>query len=288
MNNWFQTDEAWRLFNESGEWITERVESGSVRCVVTVMGPAWCRRAIIQGGLAWEDRAFTPEDLQEVLQRLTALSEQYHCVYLEIRNFADYEALRPLFEAQGFQYVPHYDIHLPILEPENMFGRLHESKQRTLRRLREEGHTWRAAQTQEDVRAFYAELRMLYRTKVKRPLPSEHFFLVAWETGVPVLVTEYQGQVTGGVLLPRLDEVAYEWYICGNAMSTWAMMEWGAQQGIRTLDLVGGGEPGVPYGVRDFKLQMGGELKEFGRFIRVNRPFVYNLGSRIIHWMSKK
>ena len=288
MNNWFQTEEALRIFRDSGEWLTERVHAGSVSCIVTIMGPFFCRRAIIQGGLAWEDKNYKDSDLQEALRQLKAISERYHCVYTEIRNFGDYDFCRPVFEKEGFCYQPHYDIHLPVDEEQRMFDRLHESKQRALRRLREEGHTWREAETVEDVKDFYRDLRKLYRTKVKRPLPSLRFFLTAWQCKVPILVTIYQGRITGGVLLPRLNEVAYEWYICGNTLGTWAMMAWSAQHGVKTLDLVGGGEPGVPYGVRDFKLQMGGELKEYGRFIHIRRPRLYELGSKIIRWMSKK
>ena len=43
-------------------------------------------------------------------------------------------------------------------------------------------------------------------------------------------------------------------------------------------DMMGAGEPGVPYGVRDFKSEFGGELVEHGRFLCVTQPILYKLG----------
>ena len=41
---------------------------------------------------------------------------------------------------------------------------------------------------------------------------------------------------------------------------------------------VGAGEPGVPYGVRDFKSLFGGDLVEQGRFLCVCKPWLYKIG----------
>ena len=41
---------------------------------------------------------------------------------------------------------------------------------------------------------------------------------------------------------------------------------------------MGAGEPGVPYGVRDFKSEFGGKLVEHGRFLCVKKPLLYKIG----------
>lgn len=286
MTNWFQTYEAFRLFSQNKHWHTEYFELGSVSCVVTIMGPFFCRRAIIQGGVTIDESKASKDDLALVLSRLIDCCRRYRCVYIELRNFADYSAYQSVFEAAGFVFCPHYDIHLPLAPQEEMMSRMHESKQRALRRLREEGYIWREAKTEEDVRAFYHNLRTLYRTKVKRPIPTYSFFLKAWQQGVKILVTEHNGRINGGVFMPVLGEVAYEWYICGSAYATWAMMEWGINHGIRTIDMVGGGRPDIPYGVRDFKVQMGGLLRPYGRFLLVLQPLIYNIGNFIIRMLK--
>ena len=80
----------------------------------------------------------------------------------------------------------------------------------------------------------------------------------------------------------------YEWFECGlNAeykeqypavMATWAGMEYAAEHDIPRCDFMGAGEPGVPYGVRDFKEKFGGELVEHGRFLYIAKPMLYQIG----------
>ncbi len=41
---------------------------------------------------------------------------------------------------------------------------------------------------------------------------------------------------------------------------------------------MGAGKSGTDYGVRDYKLQFGGHLVEYGRFIRIERPSLYRIG----------
>jgi len=41
---------------------------------------------------------------------------------------------------------------------------------------------------------------------------------------------------------------------------------------------MGAGKPDEDYGVREFKSKFGGELVNYGRFIRINNPFYYKLG----------
>jgi lipid II:glycine glycyltransferase (peptidoglycan interpeptide bridge formation enzyme) len=41
---------------------------------------------------------------------------------------------------------------------------------------------------------------------------------------------------------------------------------------------MGAGAPDQDYGVREFKARFGGELVNYGRFIRINNKFLFNLG----------
>ncbi len=298
MNNWFQTDAAYRLMASCREdMLPIRVQTDGCVGIAAVMGPWFARRAIVQGGV----RIDNPDGLQSLLQQLKEQCREYRCVYIELRNFADYTAYKNIFNNEGFIYEPHYDILIDTSDHKAMWGRLHESKRRKLSLLLDNdckeqngsGIVWREAETEADVRTFYTCLQMLYRRKIKRPLPSRHFFVEAWRQGVTVLVTEEQGSdgrrmINGGVLVPVMETTAYEWYICGQIMSTWAVMEWCNAHGVATLDTMGAGVPGVPYGVRDFKLQMGGTLHEYGRFIYVADPLRYRIGKKIMENKIRK
>ena len=43
--------------------------------------------------------------------------------------------------------------------------------------------------------------------------------------------------------------------------------------------VMGAGKPNVPYGVRDFKAEFGGQLVEHGRFLHICQPFLYRIGT---------
>lgn len=272
MTNWFQT----HTINPIYGW-----------------GPT--KRMIVQGGY---DTNVEPLELVQQARKAG-------CVYVEIRCFEDYSAYRTALEAAGFVYEPHYDVHIDPMRD------VPEAKMRQIRAAIASGQRWREVgftpfpspdsegrceYYERDLKAWYECLKNLYRTKVKRPIPSlEWFRSMIIEKRCKLLVVEAPNlhlegkknendkRIVGGVLLAVEDDKskAYEWYICGQVMSTWAAIEWCRQQGVRCFDTMGAGEPNIPYGVRDFKLQMGGTLHEFGRYRCVLRPLIYHLGQLV-------
>jgi len=210
------------------------------------------------------------------------------CVYVEIRCYDDYSAYREQLEEAGFVYEPHYDVTIDPQKP------VPDAKMRQIRRAVDEGYQWRETSHHRDVRRWYRKLRRLYWYKIHRPLPRFKWFKdMIYNNGCRLLIVERsisdsvqsaQRSIVGGVMLAVEEDKskAYEWYICGQVMSTWAAIEYCRQHGIHCFDTMGAGIPDVPYGVRDFKLQMGGELHEWGRYICVLRPMWYKFGKWII------
>ena len=56
------------------------------------------------------------------------------------------------------------------------------------------------------------------------------------------------------------------------------VIKFAIKNNLKFVDFMGAGTPGVDYGVREFKSKFGGDLKEYGRFIRINKPKLYNIG----------
>ena len=81
----------------------------------------------------------------------------------------------------------------------------------------------------------------------------------------------------------------YEWFECGmnaeykeqypSVMATWAGMNYAHAHGCARYDMMGAGDPGKAYGVRDFKSEFGGAMVEHGRYLCVLKPVLYNLGA---------
>jgi serine/alanine adding enzyme len=80
----------------------------------------------------------------------------------------------------------------------------------------------------------------------------------------------------------------YEFYLFGldeqykdqypSVMATWAALEYANANHIPWFDFMGAGQKELDYGVREFKSRFGGELVEYGRYIKINRPMLYEIG----------
>ena len=71
---------------------------------------------------------------------------------------------------------------------------------------------------------------------------------------------------------------------------TWAAIKYAKDNAIDRFDFMGAGKPDEEYGVREFKSKFGGVLVEHGRFVAVNRLFLYRTGKfglKIIKKLSK-
>lgn len=300
LSTWFQSPECFDLYDATPQLdafafgITE--EDQLIAVIVGYATPStgllrhFSRRAIIQGGMLIANDCPTGA-VQALLKHVTtALSDT---IYIELRNFNDYSSYRSAFEASGFNYMPHYDIHVNTAADKDIMSALSESKRRQYRKALSLGVTCRQSDNEQDLHDFYQLLRRHYRRRVRRPLMEFDFFrkVVLQKHGILLCVKTKEGEVIGGMLCVGMRNL-FEWYICGNEKkshlypSTVATIEallLSQRLGHQNFDFMGAGEPGVKYGVRDFKMKFGGELLELGRYIHVNKSVRYKIGSLIIN-----
>jgi lipid II:glycine glycyltransferase (peptidoglycan interpeptide bridge formation enzyme) len=174
-----------------------------------------------------------------------------------------------------------------------------EQRQRQVKKALKNGVVIAEPQSEQEVCDWYQILRQLYRQKVRTPLWSEAFFLQFYRNGVgKYLLVKYNGKVIGGMMCPILQgKAVYEWYVCGldedyrelypSVVATHTAIEYAKQNAIPLFDFMGAGEPDIPYGVRDFKMEFGGELVEYGRFLCVRKPLLYAIGKLGVEWLKK-
>lgn len=157
------------------------------------------------------------------------------------------------------------------------------------------------AQSEQEICDWYKILHRLYREKVRTPLFSEDFFLEFHrkEFGKYLLV-KHEDMVIGGMMCPILkDKTIYEWYVCGldeeyyrdlypSVMATYAAIEYVKKHHIPLFDFMGAGKPNEAYGVRDFKMEFGGESVEYGRFLCIRKPMLYAIGKLGVKWLKRK
>ena len=267
------------------------------------------RRAIIIGGPVIANDA-TSEEVETLMK---AVRDQFKIfdlrfkilnspIYIETRNFNDYSRWRGAFEKAGFEYKKHLNLHVDCRDKEAMWERLSENRKRQIRKqptqTLPEGKAYIDV-TESEIREWYEILKELYRTKVKTPLWPVEFFIEAYRQGVgKFLLVKYEGKVIGGSMVVTDGRSVYEWFECGmnakykeqypSVMATWAGLQYANEHCCSRYDMMGAGEPGIPYGVRDFKSEFGGELVEHGRFLCVCKPWLYRFGSFVVKILKGK
>ena len=238
------------------------------------------RRAIIIGGVVMVANC-TKGNIVELLSHIRKELES-KSIYIETRNFNDYSAWIEAFETAGFAYKPHLNFHV---DPST--NNLSDNRKRQLKKsdaIVSEGVS------ESEIREWYEVLSELYHTKVKTPLWPVEFFLEAYRQGIAkFLLVKHAGRIIGGSMVVADERTVYEWFECGlnaqykdqypSVMATYAGIQLAHQSGCTRYDMMGAGEPGVPYGVRDFKSEFGGQLVEHGRFIHICKPSLYRLGA---------
>ncbi|MBR1807907.1 MAG: GNAT family N-acetyltransferase [Paludibacteraceae bacterium] len=246
------------------------------------------RRAVIYGGpLLAED--ITEEELTELLTMVNSqLSNK--SIFIETRNFNDYSPWRTTFEKAGFLYQPHLNFHVDTTSLELVNLNLGKNRKRDIRVSLRDGARIVENPALEQVRSYYSILLSLYQTKVRTPLfPWEFFERLYSLPSSCFLLVEYQGEIIGGTVCVVLSgKTVYEWFVCGedgkyknifpSELATYAGLKFATENGCTCFDMMGAGTPEEHYGVRDFKARFGGQLIEHGRFLRVNRSILYNLG----------
>lgn len=306
---WFQTQEAYMFFDSLSflDAFAYAVElEGQLKGLVTgyiqkdggSVKRFFSRRAVILAGPLLADD-ISDEELTLLLGTLKERVGK-KVIFVETRNFNDYSPWRATFEKCGFQYQPHYDIHVDTTSLDVVNEHLGKSRKRDIRVSMRDGASVVANPTLSQVHEFYSILKNLYETKVKTPLFPVEFFERLYALGTSAfLLVEYDGKIVGGTVCVGLSGVAlYEMYACGedgvlktifpSEVATFAGLQYAAENGYPKFDMMGAGKPDDGgYGVRDFKLKFGGELLELGRFDYVCKPFLYQVGKWGVKIMKK-
>lgn len=297
---WFQTIEAYDFFNSFPflEAFAIGVENkGKLKGVVVGyvqkdggrIKQILSKRAIITGGPLLSDD-IEIEDLALLINALKAHLKR-KAIYIETRNFNDYSPWRNVFERCGFAYKPHYDIWVDTSSMDVVNERLGKSRKRDIRVSLRDGALVVFQPSLEQVKDFYVILSDLYKNKVKTPLfPLAYFEQLYQLESAAFLLVEYEGSIVGGTVCVGLPgQALYEMYACGrdgvyknifpSELATFAGLQYAVEHGVPCFDMMGAGRPDDGgYGVRDFKLKFGGELKEFGRNVYVCNRLLYEIG----------
>lgn len=256
------------------------------------------RRAIIYGGPLIENSDIGKRALSVLLQGV-ASTLRGKAIYCEIRNSFDYSGYNAIFTQNRWHFSPHYSIRIGLehLTDNEILKRMHPARRREIRMSQEAGVMIKQAAEENDIRELYDILYDVYHNRVKLPLPDFTYFKQVFLSPPGLaIITVLEKKVIGGAFCfytPR--HSLYTPYYAGmrlqrifpTTLAIYGTVEFALQNGIKVIDLMGAGKPGIPYGVRDFKLEFGGDLMETGRYIKIENPVLYHLGKTAISILKK-
>lgn len=263
-------------------------------CLVTLQNEKgikryFSRRAIIYGG------PLVTADNELALETLIIFIGKYlrrKVIFAEIRNYNDYSLFNSSFLKHGWNYNPYLDIQIIFRNKnlEELINGMKYNRKREIKLSIKEGASYKIATSIVEVNSLYKILAELYAKKVRLPLPAIEYFHGLFHSPIgKVFIVEHNHQIIGGCFCIYYNGSSiFTLYYCGlrdyhnkiypTHLAILGAMEFGLENDLKALDLMGAGRPTEEYGVRKYKSEFGGELVGFGRFIKINNPLLFKIG----------
>jgi len=259
-------------------------------------------RVVVQGGpLIRPGLPNSKQIVTKLLGKLVSLTRE-KSVFIQFRNFCDMSEYSDSFQAHSFLFHSHLNLIIPTVNAVETIRGISKRKMHQVRQSLHAGAQLAIASSPDEISQFYQILKKVYHSKVKKPLAPESLFQGFLEASRHgnlgfILLVKYEQRVIGGMVCPlTAGKSLTEWYICGldkeykhihpSVLVTYGAIQYALDNNIPTFDFLGIGRPEKPYGVRDFKLHFGGDVVNYGRYERINRPVLYALMKRVLAVMG--
>jgi len=293
----YQTPSFYRMLNHampsSGQAVCVS-DQGRIRALAVVflqkeknLRGYFSRRGIIFGG-PLIDPDYT-EALNPLLDGVSHLLGR-KVIYLETRNLSDYAEYIPEFSNSGWAYSNHLNCVLDINDRDSVYDQMNATRRRQIRQSIGNGASYEVCRDINDLEEFYSLLEKFYTKEIRLPVPPPELFKAFFQFNFgKIFVVKHDGRIIGGSVCPIYgNRTIYTYYYYGlkdyhkkifpSHLSILAAIEYALENNIGKLDFMGAGKPGVDYGVRQYKLQFGGHLVDYGRFTRIERSSLYRIG----------
>ncbi len=292
----FQSPEFYDIFNAVNNLSAEAiaiVNSDSIKALAVVTLQAepgiknyFSRRAIIYGGpIILEDNK------EAALVLLKEITEKFkkRVIYIESRNLFDYSNINTIYSSLGWSYKKFLNFRVFCESEEFVWSNLNRLRKREIKRAIANNVIIKEADNIDEVKQLYNLLYKAYYYRIKKPIFDWDFFQLLYKNNFcKVFLVKHEEKVVAGHFCLLNETVIYDWYGCGldkefkdlapSTMAIFSALKYGYSNGYKYLDFMGAGSPNKKYGVRQFKAQFGGELVEYGKFVKIFSPFLFKIG----------
>ena len=246
-------------------------------------------RSIIFGGPLIEDN--NPEILHFILKEYGKRIKR-KAIYSQFRNMWEYSSEeKKIFKKNGFVYDDHLDIiHELNKTDDELLSQMHKGRRKNIRRAIKKNVLFEEI---ADVKELKLSLELIKETykKVKLPMPDESFFIsvfkIVKKENVKFFKAVYEGKLIAVRFVFTYKNLVYDWFAGAdsdnldkypNDLFPFRVMQWGRDNGFLSFQFGGAGKPNIHYGVRDYKLKFGGQLVNYGRYEKVHKPILMEIG----------
>ena len=239
------------------------------------------RSIIIGGPLIKEDREDVVNYLICAYKRLLPKK----VIYSEIRPIYDIADMAAELQILHWKRKGHYNLLMSLDKSrEELFEQMHKERRRNVNQAIKAGLVFREVTDISDVRAIVELIKKTYERK-HVPISYLDIFEEVYQQMKQYahFFASYtlDGTMIAGEVRLCYKNLIYAWFagsdedyfkLRPNDFTMWNVICWGVAHGYKLLDFGGGGEPGVAYGVRDYKLKYGCEMYDYGRYVYAHRP----------------
>lgn len=219
-------------------------------------------------------------------------------IFTQFRNLFDLSFLKQEFQYFGYKYEDHLDILNDIsVSKEEIYKSLKKGLKKNYNKAVNKRLELKLLSSPEDIYDSYKLIQETYK-RVKLPCPKYNFFQNLFSILHAKGLVQFFGAFFENKLISVRVELTYKNliydYYTGtsenyknkypNDFIPVEVFVWGHKNGYMVFDFGGAGKPGIPYGVRDYKLKFGGELVNFGRFERINNKTLYQFGKALLRF----
>lgn len=214
-------------------------------------------------------------------------------IYSQIRNLDfSHEKYKNALAKNNFLFEDHLNIILKIEKDENIiWSQFSKSRKKGIKKALNTEFSFEVSEREADLVKFYSLLETSYK-RIKLPYPNYHHFLSITKTSVnfyKVFQIKYSDEIVVSLFALLYKNTMYGYYMGSTDnediiknkpmdLLFWEVFKWCSQNGIEYFDWMGAGKPDKDYGVRDFKLQFGGETSNFGRYEKHHKPLLLKIG----------
>ncbi len=246
------------------------------------------RRAVIIGGpIVKDDKKELVADLLKAYDEVISTK----VLYTQIRNLYNQLPLNDAYQQNGYKFESHLNFLITLDHEEDMWKRIGQGRIKQIKKAQKnklyvdvyENHQI----TTDLIEEGYSAIQNVYK-RAKLPLANIDLIKNAQQHNLLVLfvVRDERGDLLGCRIGLKFQKTLYGWYagsyqkyygLYPNDILIWETLRWACQNGYKIFDYGGAGNPNKPYGVRNFKAQMGGELVNFGRYEKVHHKLLFGI-----------